>query len=165
MKIIIKRKQKKSKYARTGTRGSAKMKIVIIIIAKKIVNVTSMVENAGTKIAKKGTERPASTGMEMGAIEKKCVLISTRKPMSQENVTKKCTEVEVFQEVAEEACLVKEVQVEEDKDIAEKEVKGEVNKEKKEKTEKKVKVKAETQEVDLKATVKTNQTEVLICLG
>ena len=105
--------------------------------------------------------------MRIGAIEKKDVLISTRKPMSQENVTKKCTEVEVFQEVAEEACLVKEVQVEEDKDIAEKEVKGEVNREKKEKTEKKVKVKlkAETQEVDLKATVKTNQTEVLICLG
>ena len=67
--------------------------------------------------------------MRMGAIEKKDVLISTRKPMSQENITKKCTEIEaeVLQEVAEEACTVKGVPVEEEE---EKEVKSEVNKEK-----------------------------------
>ena len=49
----IKRKQKKQKHASTGTRGSAKIKIAITIIAKKFVNFTSMVENATTKVVKK----------------------------------------------------------------------------------------------------------------
>ena len=35
-----------------------------------------------------------NTGMRRVAIEKKDVLTYTRKPISQENITKKCTEVE-----------------------------------------------------------------------
>ena len=75
------------------------------------MNFSPMVKNARTKVAKKDTSRLVNTGLRMGVIEKKDVLTSTRKPMSQENITKKCTEVEaeVLQEVTEEACTMKGV--------------------------------------------------------
>ena len=76
--------------------------------------------------------------------------------MSQENITKKSTEVEaeVLQEAAEEACTVKGVPVDEEEY---KEVKSEVNKEKAVNLEKKAERKA--------AAVMMNLKRVLICLG
>ena len=77
------------------------------------MNFTSLVANARTKVAKKDTLQLVNTGMRMGAIEKKDVLTSTRIHMSPENITKINTEVEVevevLQEVAGEASIVKGV--------------------------------------------------------
>ena len=60
--ITWKENKKKSKHASTGTRGSAKIKTVNMIIARK------------------DTYKLVNTGMKMGAIEKTGVPTSTRKP-------------------------------------------------------------------------------------
>ena len=64
-----KKKPEETKACKYWNKGFCKKKEKYMIIAKKFVNCTSMVENAMTKVARKDSYILVNTSIRMGAIE------------------------------------------------------------------------------------------------